>query len=350
MNTIQKLILSTFFLIANAYAQEIKLKDNGSIGVDFGLMNRISSSSDALTEQTIYLHYTKQINHLLGLRGGFVNGSIPDEELGNDFNGLRANGILNLSNLSPGSAGSTFNSILYLTAGGQVLNTKKEGKELIASFGGGWKYAIKGKDQNIDLDVSYEIGLQPTSDANNIFSMFGLGINYRFNKKEEALEWSNPLDAVYKDLAELRTKIDSTEDLKWEALGKKMKIQDGQINNNKRDLNSILSLSKRNRSQIESWNKQINVINQEEAPKLIESNSPKELRIGFHLIAGSFLDQSKEKKLVSELQSEAYESTKIQESENGLFRVVVQSYKNRKEALEEMEKMKKAGRLVWLLE
>ena len=161
--------------------------------------------------------------------------------------------------------------------------------------------------------------------------MFGLGINYRFNKKEEALEWSNPLDAVYKDLAELRTKIDSTEDLKWEALGKKMKIQDGQINNNKRDLNSILSLSKRNRSQIESWNKQINVINQEEAPKLIQSNSPKELRIGFHLIAGSFLDLSNAKKLVSELQSEAYESTKIQESENGLFRVVVQSYKNRKE-------------------
>ena len=63
----------------------------------------------------------------------------------------------------------------------------------------------------------------------------------------------NPLDAVYKDLAELRTKIDSKKTLNGN-LGKKMKIQDGQINN-KRDLNSILSLSKRNRSQMTGTNK-----------------------------------------------------------------------------------------------
>ena len=34
----------------------------------------------------------------------------------------------------------------------------------------------------------------------------GLGINYRFNSMEESVEWNNPLDVIYDDLADLKTK------------------------------------------------------------------------------------------------------------------------------------------------
>ena len=38
--------------------------------------------------------------------------------------------------------------------------------------------------------------------------MFNLGLNYRFTSKEESVEWNNPLDAMYGDIATVKTEIE----------------------------------------------------------------------------------------------------------------------------------------------
>jgi len=105
MKILQKLILTSFFIVSTVNAQELNLENlltnNASIGVSLGMMSTISNSSDV--ERNISIHYSKQINYLLALQGGFISGSIPDSDQGNEFTGLTANGMINLSNLSFGS-------------------------------------------------------------------------------------------------------------------------------------------------------------------------------------------------------------------------------------------------------
>ena len=38
--------------------------------------------------------------------------------------------------------------------------------------------------------------------------LFNLGLNYRFSSKEESVEWNNPLDAMYGDIANVKTEIE----------------------------------------------------------------------------------------------------------------------------------------------
>ena len=72
----------------------------------------------------------------------------------------------------------------------------------------------------------------------------------------------------------------------------------------------------------------------------------------------NFNPESKEIKLSKEnaekqlkrVQSEGFASSNIQESANGLFRVYLESYKNKDEALTKLNKLKASGKSVWLLE
>ena len=109
-----KLIITTFFLIIHVNGQEINLKNtltnNASIGMSVGVMSYTLNNID--TARIISIPYTKHINYLVALQGGLIFGSIPDRNFGNDFNGLTANGIINLSNLSFGSSPK---SIIYLS-------------------------------------------------------------------------------------------------------------------------------------------------------------------------------------------------------------------------------------------
>ena len=349
MKILQKLILTSFFIVSTVNAQELNLENlltnNASIGVSLGMMSTISNSSDV--ERNISIHYSKQINYLLALQGGFISGSIPDSDQGNEFTGLTANGMINLSNLS---FGSNSKSILYISAGGKLLNTEKEGKELLANFGGGLKYAIKDQYQNIDLDLSASLGVNPMSDETKAYMMFGLGLNYRFNEKDESVEWNNPLGAIYEDLADLKTKVDSASENELLPIVTKIKAQDAQISSNNNDLKNIFKITKSSIKEIERLNNEIDDLKGNDEPLFIESVNESEITIGFHIIAGSFASKTNAEKLVKKLQSEGFDSSIIGQNVKGLYRVVVQSFKNKKEALDEMQNLKASGKSVWLLE
>ena len=230
-----KLIITTFFLIIHVNGQEINLKNtltnNASIGMSVGVMSYTLNNIDA--ERIISIHYTKHINYLVALQGGLIFGSIPDRNFGNDFNGLTANGIINLSNLSFGSSPK---SIIYISTGGKLLNTKNEGKELLTNFGVGRKSAINTQHQNIDFHIYDSIEVNTINSQNNIYMILGAGINYRFNKKEESVEWNNPLNTVYQDLAILKTKVDIADKNELQPIISKIGTQDTQINSNTNDL------------------------------------------------------------------------------------------------------------------
>jgi len=68
------------------------------------------------------------------------------------------------------------------------------------------KYAF---NNNIDLDLSAAIGSTPfTGDDISTHLISSVGVNYRFTKKEVAVEWNNPLDAMYGDIATVKTEIE----------------------------------------------------------------------------------------------------------------------------------------------
>ena len=50
------------------------------------------------------------------------------------------------------------------------------------------------------------------------------------------------------------------------------------------------------------------------------------------------------------VQSDGFASSYIQESANGLFRVILESYKNKDDALTKINDLKASGKSVWLLE
>ena len=349
MKIIQKLILTSLFIVSNISAQDLNLANaltnNASIGMNIGMMSTISSSPEV--ERNISIRYTKQINYLLALQGGFISGTIPDSHHGNDFNGLTANGMINLSNLS---FGSNSRSILYISAGGKLLYTEKEGKELLTNLGGGLKYAINNQHQNIDLDLSASQAINPMNDNKNAYMLLGLGINYRFNEKDEAVEWNNPLDAIYQDLADLKTKVDSASENELQPILTKIRVQDAQISSNNNDLKNIFKITKSSIKELERLNNEIDDLKGNNEPLFIESVNESEITIGFHIIAGSFASKTNAQKMVKKLQSEGFDSIIIGQNTKGLYRVVMQSFKNKKEALDEMQNLKASGRTVWLLE
>ena len=344
----KSLIILTIFVSCSLTAQEITLintfTNNASIGINIGFISDMSDNTDKIT----YFNFTKHINHLIALQFGGTFGSVTNTHFGGGLNGVAANGIINLSNLS---FGTNSKSLLYVSAGGFILDTKTEGKEAIANFGGGMKININDQYQRIDLDISAKLGVNPFNDLTTIYTICGLGINYRFNDMEESVEWNNPLDVIYEDLLDLKTKIDSTDEAEMKAILAKIRNQEAKIISNRNDINNVLSITKSNISEIVQLNTEIDELkNKDDEGEIISSVTKNEITIGYHIIAGSYASKENAEKQLKQVQSEGFVSSKIQESDNGLFRLFLKSYKNKDEALIELSKLKESDKSVWLLE
>ena len=343
----KSLIILTIFISYSLSAQEINLintlSNNASIGVNIGIISDLSNNTDKIT----YINYTKHINHIIALQFGGTLGSVTNSHFGDGLNGVAANGIINLSNLTFGTSSK---SLLYVSAGGCLLETKTEGKEAIANVGGGIKYNINDQYQRIDLDISAKLGINPFSNETSIYSMCGLGINYRFNTMEESVEWNNPLDVIYEDLADLKTKIDSTDEAEMKGIVAKIRTQDAKISSNNNDIKNVFSITKSSISQIEQLNAEIDELKNKEVVPAGFTVTENEITIGYHIIAGSYTSKTNAEKQLKQVQSEGFTSSNIQESAHGLFRVFLESYKNKDEALTRLNKLKDSGKSVWLLE
>ena len=343
----KSLIILSIFISCSLTAQEENLMNtftnNSSIGINIGVISDMSNNTDKIT----FFNYTKHINHVIALQFGGTFGGVKNSHFGDGLNGVSANGIINLSNLT---FSTNSKSLLYVSAGGYLLETKTEGKEAIANVGGGVKFNINDQYQRIDLDISTKLCINPFNDETTIYPMCGLGINYRFNSMEESVEWNNPLDVIYEDLADLKTKIDSTDEAKMKGIVAKIRTQDAKISSNSNDIKNMFSITKSNISQIEQLITEIDKLKNKEVNTTDFTITKNEITIGYHIIAGSYVSKENAEKQLKQVQSEGFASSNIQESANGLFRVYLESYKNKDEALTKLNKLKASGKSVWLLE
>ena len=204
MINLKNLALASLFVTTSAFAQDGGLKglvlDNASVGVNFGALRYISADSNM--DLSFGLTYTKQINAVIGLQAGVLSGALSNEAESLDFNALTLKGLINLANLSVGSSSS---AKIYFSGGVSVMSFDI-GRAVIPIVGTGLKYAF---NNNIDLDLSAAIGSTPfTGDDISTHLISSVGVNYRFTKKEVAVEWNNPLDAMYGDIATVKTEIE----------------------------------------------------------------------------------------------------------------------------------------------
>ena len=204
MINLKNLALASLFVTTSAFAQDGGLKglvlDNASIGVDVGAFRYVSA--DRNLDVAFGLNYTKQINSVFALQAGVLNGALSNEAEELAFNALTLKGLINITNLSVGSSPK---AKLYLSGGVNVLSFD-DGNAVIPTLGAGIKYALYN---NIDLDLSAAFGSTPlTSDLINTHLITNIGVNYKFTKKDVAVEWNNPLDAMYGDIATVKTEIE----------------------------------------------------------------------------------------------------------------------------------------------
>ena len=131
----------------------------------------------------------------------------------------------------------------------------------------------------------------------------------------------------------------------------KIRTQDAKISSNSNDIKNVINITKNSISQIEQINTEINELkNKDDDRKFISSVTIKEITIGYHIIAGSYASKENAEKQLKQVQSEGFTSSNIQESANGLFRVFLESYKNKDQALTKLNKLKASGKSFWLLE
>lgn len=138
------------------------------------------------------------------MKGGYLVGTLTDAAKSEEFSALTVEGLVNLSNLSVGTSN---NLKIYLSSGLAIVTVEDEDdSSVVPNVGAGAKYAI---NESFDLDLSTSLGLGTLSGAALESHMtLGLGVNYRFTKKEESVEWNNPLDAMYGDIATVKTEIE----------------------------------------------------------------------------------------------------------------------------------------------
>ena len=205
MIDLKKMALASLFVATSAFAQDGKLKglliDDASVGVEVGA-NKYMGDSDL--ELGYGLNYTKQINSLFALKGGYFAGTLTDQTKSEEYTALTVEGLVNLSNLSVGASNTLK---VYLSTGlAFVTVDDKDDSSLVPNLGAGVKYAI---NESFDLDLSTSLGLGTLSGEDLESHMtVGLGVNYRFTKKEASVEWNNPLDAMYGDLSTVKTELE----------------------------------------------------------------------------------------------------------------------------------------------
>ena len=208
MINLKKTVLASLFLASSAFAQDGGLKglltDNASIGASVGMMSYVSSDSDM--ELAYGVNYTKSINAVVGVQAGFLSGALTNSSGTLDFSALTAKGFVNLSNLSISNCADLK---FYASAGANLMSLDQDGSAVIPNLGGGLKYVISDKYENFDIDLSASMGVGSLpAQKINPHMMINLGLNYSFSSKEESVEWNNPLDAMYGDIANVKTEIE----------------------------------------------------------------------------------------------------------------------------------------------
>lgn len=204
MIKLKKVALASLFVASSAFAQDGGLKglitNDASIGLNTGLFTYVSAGSNM--ELGFGLNYTKQINSVMGVQAGLTSATLSNETDTMDFMSIGVKGLMNVTNLSIGSS----NSAKIYVGGGFNLMMADDNNFVVPSIVGGVKYAL---NDNLDLDVSANINSAPlTGDELGTHMVAGLGLNYRFTKKEESVEWNNPLDAMYSDIATVKTEVE----------------------------------------------------------------------------------------------------------------------------------------------
>lgn len=207
MINLKKTVLASLFIVSTTFAQDGGLKglltDDASLGASVGMISYLSSNSEM--DLTYGLNYTKSINAVVALQAGYIVGSLSNDSGTLDYSGLSTKGIVNLSNLSISSC----NIKMYVLGGASLMSIEDGGRAVVPNAGAGLKYAVSDKNQNIDIDLSSTLGTGSlTSQDIGAHVMVNLGLNYRFTKKEESVEWNNPLDAMYGDIASVKTEIE----------------------------------------------------------------------------------------------------------------------------------------------
>lgn len=207
MIILKKVALASLFIASSAFAQDGGLKglllNDASIGLNAGLFSSLAEGS--YMDFGYGLNYNKQVNSVVGVQVGVMMGSLTNTEASNDFTSLSLRGILNTSNLS---INSYLKAKFYVAGGFNIMSIGADSvaNALTPAVGLGMKYALSNK---FDLDLSATI-VSPSLTNNPVsaYSQIGLGVNYRFSSKEESVEWNNPLDAMYGDIASVKTEIE----------------------------------------------------------------------------------------------------------------------------------------------
>ena len=209
MINLKKTVLASLFLVSSAFAQDGGLKglliDNASVGVSVGMMSYVSSNPEM--DLAYSVNYTKSINAVVGVQLGSGFGSLTNSNGTLDFSTLSGRGLFNLSNLSISTCADLK---FYASAGASLMSVEDGGRTIMPNLGGGVKYVISDKHDNIDIDLSSIVSASSLGGSANFAPnvMFNLGLNYRFSSKEESVEWNNPLDAMYGDIANVKTEIE----------------------------------------------------------------------------------------------------------------------------------------------
>jgi outer membrane protein OmpA-like peptidoglycan-associated protein len=203
MINLKNLAFASLFITTSAFAQNSALKrlliNDASVGVHATSFQYVSKGSNM--DFGYGVNYSKQISPVVGVQIGYINTKLSNDSDTIESNTLAVSTNFNLTNVSVGSAN---NILFYLSAGFQVLNY--EDRSISPNFGTGAKYSLT---RSLDLDLLLSLNSASlTPEAVNSFMSSSLGVSYRFTKKEVAAEWNNPLDAMYGDIATVKTEIE----------------------------------------------------------------------------------------------------------------------------------------------
>lgn len=94
-----------------------------------------------------------------------------------------------------------------------VLRKSGNITELMIPVSLGFKYKINKFDVGLALDYrktftdNVDATVKTYSEFDN-YMMLNIGVNYTFGKKNKPMEWVNPMEVVYNDLADMKEKID----------------------------------------------------------------------------------------------------------------------------------------------
>lgn len=225
--------------------------DKWSIGLSFGqtmflgdVMEDSKTNNKYLKQQfnpNFGLQVTRQLSHSVGLRasGAYTmiksgpsnekyESSLPSAFVNFETTVLEGalEGVYTFGNISHLKRNKKFHMFVSLGIGmfkfdGELTDDstsvvlKETGgvSEIMVPFGIGFKYQIK----KFDIGLSYDYrktftdkvdGVKKELSEYDTYSFIRLNLNYSIGKKNKSMEWINPMEVVYNDIADLKDKVD----------------------------------------------------------------------------------------------------------------------------------------------